>query len=781
MEKKLIYPFTFLIILSVSVASIFAAEFQRELSSPYQRTLPVSGQVLDSDSLDCQAAFTYEVDDETLTVSFFDQSIGNSIEYFWVFDDGTTSTEANPVHTYSDPGIYDVTLTIFSQEPECTSITYEQIQVGDIPCQAMFDYYKVDYTVYFGDESQGNPTSWFWSFGDGSTSTLQNPIHTYTDFGPFEVLLAISGDDNCADTIVQTIMFDTINCSAYWDYTMDDLTVTFENLSVGQDLEYIWEFGDGVTSNEENPVHTYDDPGIYGICLLIQDAATGCESSFCMDIEVGDIPCEADFDYFVLGDSLGINSVYFTNLSSGNFTETFWDFGDGNTSTQYSPIHTYDEEGEYEVCLTISDPSNPDCEDAFCATVVIDSIPCSADFSYEINGLTVSFTNLSTGSDPYMYWYFGDGTNSYEIDPQHTYDQAGFYTVCLAIYDEVQFCYDFYCTDIVVGDPACEADFSYFQTSDSTIQFINQSNVPADSLIWDFGDGTVSNNPDPTHVYDEIGTYTVCLTIFNESLECSDQFCQEVIVDELDCSSDFTFEIDDFTVSFMPEFEGDSILYIWDFGDGNVSDLQNPVHTYEVGGMYDVCLLVLDPLTGCTSVTCEMVLVGEGQNLSFTSWFSYEFESESEVQFIEGSIGNAVNYYWEFGDGTTSTLQHPMHNFSESGVHNVCLTVYDMYTGETSTFCRDIEIETLTSITEAPQESNLDIYPNPATDVLNIRCNSCFAGSEIQIFNLSGQLLHSEKLSGQSASINLSNFDSGIYVVKVQGENSVATERFIKQ
>mgnify|MGYP002396772359 CR=1 FL=1 len=137
------------------------------------------------------------------------------------------------------------------------------------------------------------------------------------------MMMIISGSENCNDTVMQTITFDTTSCYAYFDYTMDDLTVTFENLSVGMELEYQWEFGDGVTSAEENPVHNYAEPGIYGVCLLITDAATGCESSYCFDIEVGDIPCEANFNYFVLGDSLGVNSVYFTNMSTGSFTEAF--------------------------------------------------------------------------------------------------------------------------------------------------------------------------------------------------------------------------------------------------------------------------------------------------------------------------------------------------------------------------------------------------------------------------------------------------------------------------
>jgi PKD repeat protein len=771
---KAMQKFTFLLYTLVVLITVGAAATESQLLN--------QNQIMSSDSIDCQAAFAFEVDDETLTVSFFDQSTGNNLEYLWGFGDGETSSEANPVYTYSQPGVYTVILTIFSQDPECVSVATAQIEVGEIPCTAMFDYYEVDFTVYFGDESQGNPTAWFWDFGDGNTSTLQNPSHTYSDFGPFDVLLAISGNDNCADTIVQTIFFDTINCSAFWGFTMDDLTITFENLSVGQDLEYFWDFGDGMTSAEESPVHTYSEPGIYGICLLISSSTNGCESSFCLDIEVGDIPCEADFDYFVLGDSLGINSVYFTNLSTGNFTETFWDFGDGNTSTQYSPFHTYDDEGEYEVCLTISDPGNPDCEDQYCATVFIDSIPCSADFSYIINGLTVEFTNLSTGSDPYMYWYFGDGSNSYETDPVHTYESAGYYAVCLAIYDEIQFCYDFYCTQIVVGDPQCEADFSYFQSGENTLQFINQSNVPADSLVWDFGDGTTSGEFNPEHIYDELGVYTVCLTIFNESLDCSDQFCQEVIVDELDCSSDFTFEIDELTVSFMPEFEGDSVLYMWDFGDGNASDMQSPVHTYEVGGMYDVCLVVLDPFSGCSSVSCEMVLVGEGQNLSFASWFTYEFETESEVQFLDGSIGNAVNYFWDFGDGTTSGMQHPTHTFNQNGIHTVCLTVSDMFTGETSTFCRDIEIETLTGVDfQLHAGKQINIYPNPSSTVLNISCAGCALGSTLQIFNLNGQKVLEFTLNQQNESINIRGLDKGVYLIKLLGDDSVSTQRLIKQ
>ena len=144
-------------------------------------------------------------------------------------------------------------------------------------------------------------------------------------------------------------------------------------------------------------------------------------------------------------------TVIFTNTSTGNFTVSSWDFGDGNSSFQTNPVHTYNSSGTFIVCLTISD-SLSGCNDTFCDSVTVNGTggnPCVADFSYSVNGGTVSFTNNSTGNFSSSSWTFGDGSTSSSTSPSHTFAASGTYTVCLDISNFFG-CSDTYCDSVNV-------------------------------------------------------------------------------------------------------------------------------------------------------------------------------------------------------------------------------------------------------------------------------------------------------------------------------------------
>lgn len=257
---------------------------------------------VDCDSLhfsDCYAAFYTEgADPNSLTVQFTDASYagdGTITSWSWNFGDpaGTTSTEQNPAHLYDAPGVYDITLTI-STSDSCTSTTTQHICIGgggivdSISCQAMFFFTQEDSlnsTFQFQDMSFGNVDSWLWNFGDGTTSTEQNPTHTYSGDGIFVVTLTVSGDD-CQST-VSMLVFTGDNIWYGGDFNalfvpfIDGLQVFFLNLTSGGELPYTyeWSFGDGNTSNDFMPIHAYADPGVYTVTLRVTDAA-GVESVF---------------------------------------------------------------------------------------------------------------------------------------------------------------------------------------------------------------------------------------------------------------------------------------------------------------------------------------------------------------------------------------------------------------------------------------------------------------------------------------------------------------------
>lgn len=741
------------------------------------------------DSLDCESFFSYEVDEPNLTVSFTNLSIGgDSLLYNWDFGDGSSSVEQDPVHTYSQPGTYTVCLTIITADFSCTSIYCEFIQVGDVPCVAMFDYSAVGLTAFFGSESTGQMDTYFWDFGDGTTSSEPFVVHEFSGPGPWEVCLTISNSDtslNCFDTYCETILLDTSFCQAEFFYTMDDLTVAFENLSVGNNLSYLWYFGDENTSTLENPVYTYAEPGIYGVALFIEDTVTGCTSEFWYDIEVGNIPCEAGFDWFY--SPAGEFEIYFSNTSAGTFTEVLWDFGDGTTSTEFNPVHTFPAEGEYDVCITISNPEFPECEDVFCQLVVVDSIPCAASFTYDVTDFTVSFTNTSNGGDPLYFWFFGDGNSSTDPNPVHTYDGPGYYEVCLTVLDiGAGLCYSFQCENIEVGDPVCDAEFGYIQTSLFEVSFFDQSNYPVENYFWDFGDGNTGTGPNPTHEYEALGTYTVCLTIENDSLGCNDTFCMDVTLDSLGCVAAFDFEIEDFLVTFTNQSSGNDLSYFWDFGDGTTSVLENPVHTYAQSGIYDVNLIVTSADGSCLDVAYEAVPIGESAGSS--AYFKYEHMDPENVMFFDNSIGPVTNWHWDFGDGHTAVSQHSQHQFTDPGTYEVCLTVHDMQNGEPSTFCREVVIETMTSTwTNQALKPSVEIYPNPVSSLATIKLElNESARTIVEMYNLTGQkvadLFDGMTIKGSHyIQWNAQGLEQGVYVLQVRSNDQISKHKVVLQ
>lgn len=347
---------------------------------------------------------------------------------------------------------------------------------GGEDCQAMFYYYPEDnsmYTLQFIDESMGYPNSWDWNFGDGLTSTEQNPVHTYDDYGEYLVSLTITSDSlDCTSTYeIPVLVGDTIwfpdSCMAmFYAYPEqeDFFTYNFIDVSIGQEGNapdnWYWDFGDGTTSEEQNPNHVYTEEGMYEVCLTITTDDSLCESTFCESIEVidWDTYCQAQYYYYPANDSFptgGDLSVQFFDMSYGNPTSWDWSFGDGNGSSEQNPLHVYDETGLYEVCLTIENPADS-CYSTYCEEVYIfndSTFDCLAWFEYEIENLTVDFEAYLNNSQSGDYsWDFGDGTGGSGYVISHTYNTDGIYPVTLSVIDSATGCFTSYIDYLWVGD-----------------------------------------------------------------------------------------------------------------------------------------------------------------------------------------------------------------------------------------------------------------------------------------------------------------------------------------
>lgn len=237
-------------------------------------------------------------------------------------------------------------------------------------------------TINFTDITTGYPTTWMWDFGDGSTSSFQNPVHTYQNAGTYNVCLVISTSNGCSSTFCDSVIAGTGNpvaCQADF-YAFQDstqLAYYFYDYSTGvsNTTNYLWDFGDGTFSLLQYPYHQYANTGVYMVCLTISDSMNNCASTYCDSILVDSsnvYPCYGAFQYTT--NNTDVNFYGYSNC--GSSVSYLWDFGDSTSGTGQNPIHTYNNFGTYTVCLSITGNGaiSTTCQTVVCAPVTNNSL-----------------------------------------------------------------------------------------------------------------------------------------------------------------------------------------------------------------------------------------------------------------------------------------------------------------------------------------------------------------------------------------------------------------------
>lgn len=256
--------------------------------------------------------------------------------------------------------------------------------------EALYSYTAAaEPTINFNDESTNSPTSWFWDFGDGTTSTEENPTHTFLSNGSFNVCLtatnAISSDTYCDFVVVDIYATPVANFS----FTGDP-TVTFTDLSLNEPTSWDWEFGDGGTSTIQDPVYTFIADGTFEVCLT----ATNTEGSatVCKDVIITNTPKipVVDFSYIITG-----TNVTFTDLSTNTPDYWNWDFGDGGSSTEQNPSHFYAVPESITVCLTAGNVAG---ENFTCKLIAFNGVTTLNTLQFDISPNPAS-TNLTINTD----------------------------------------------------------------------------------------------------------------------------------------------------------------------------------------------------------------------------------------------------------------------------------------------------------------------------------------------------------------------------------------------
>ncbi len=414
----------------------------------------------------------------------------------------------------------------------------------------------------------------------------------------------------------------------------------------------------------------------------------------------------------------GSRDVNFSAMGSGisNYT---WDFGDGSTGYGRNVEHTYSGDNNYTITLVMRKGGDNITVSQYLN--MMDGGTPTVDFYWEPETPTtqevVQFWDNSTdpdgNGDIYNWtWDFGDGNVSYEQNPAHRYAKGGTYDVTLFVKDHSSGGNGASKQIIVLNIPPV-ANF-YWTRDNSSITFLDYSHDIDGSIVnwtWDFGDGNISHEQNPTHNYRSYGTYHVTLTVkdddsgtgfITKEINTLDQIpyvnffwspINPTILDTVQFN-DSSYDVDDSIVN-----------WTWDFGDGNISHEQNPMHKYTEKKTYTVTLTVIDERDALNTLLKDLKIVNAPPVVNFSYEPAYPADGET-INFTDNSYdadGNIVNWTWDFGDGNISYERNASHNFSQSGTYSISLTVTDNDGASSRKVC-NITISNIYVDDDAPPE-----------------------------------------------------------------------------
>ena len=541
-------------------------------------------------------------------------------DFVWNFGDGTSSTSRAPTHCYRKAGMYTVSLTYFIGGATDTITKKELVTVLDPDSRIDFSVSPSEGKAPLEVEFSliGHPSTYTWHFGDGIISSERKVSHVYEYGGIYTPKLSYCYGGTCDEVVHHGEI--VVQDPDYIDFEVEVPTGTAplctRFVPIG-DIEVLsWDIGDSKTYFTRSPAHCYKDPGTYTATMTY--VVNGVTQSLTKENCVEAWPSAPPTITARIREGFAPLCVPFE--ASGNPekpTTLLWNFGTDKANTDSKTIAGYGKPGTYDVTLSY-------CYGELCREITeYDYITVREPIIYtEPAGPAddiMSYRLYVEDGDGLSYsWNFGDGSYSNDVSPVHTFPGPGIYRIAVHIVSS--------CTsvsivskDIEISGPS-NPDFSATPLTGCAphgVQFSEQSALIPKSRQWDFGDGTTSDLRNPFHVYESPGTYSVSVIYeFADPLFAGvEQVTKEELVTvyavpQAVLEAVPTHGQAPLSVQFMDRSMGPAMTHSFDFGDGQVSFENNPMHQFVKPGTYTTTLQVCSDGGCCTEDRVDIYVDG---------------------------------------------------------------------------------------------------------------------------------------------------------------------------
>lgn len=664
------------------------------------------------------------------TVDFADNSKSGGApitSWTWDFGGGSNSSLQNPTHIYNSPGKYDVSLVVKDVNGCQSNVLFKKyIEAGskfpvDFSASGLTMSCISPFTVKFNDNSIKNgfpgPFTYAWDFGDGQTSSAQNPSHTYNTFGIYDVnFTVIDGGSGCSQTTSKTSFVTIYNLTP--DFTANPtegcppLGVNFAaDLGLNpsgtlSDQTISWNYGTGNAAdnlsgasnrnNIRNPYFLYQNGGTYSVTMQTTGPVASCNRTVTKAglIRVKSKPTTLAAAGAPRFNCLPPHTVAFTGTAS-DAVSYLWKFGDGKTSTLQNPSHTYTVGGSFNVVFYAFHSEG--CADSVVLKKYIQITAAKANLTADIvKGCApsnINFTDKSVSADPITKWdwNFGDGGTSGAQNPSHVYANSGIYTVSLSITTAGGCSNTITRTNFINIGTKPNASIAPFTPDTScnplSVKYINTSIGNADYYVWEPIPGTFftqTSKQDLEYLFNNIFPRDYGVKLYAYIGGCADTFSINHTVTILPSVANFTFEVSSCspdTVKFIdlsaetPNFP--NIKWHWDFGTGDpqdTSNLQNPIHFFKNTGSYPVTLTVRNK-NGCEDFGVVNVVIPDYISPPVSiSAVPTQGCAPLNVTFNNTS-DEVISQRWDFGNGQFSTQNSPGITYLDAGTYTVSLSI----------------------------------------------------------------------------------------------------------